>query len=427
MEKGKPTMVSWAAATNIYEVNIRQYTPEGTFNAFTKELPRLKDMGVQTLWFMPIQPVGVKNRKGTLGSYYSISSYTAINPEFGTLEDFKGMVRLAHEMGFKVIIDWVANHTSWDHVWTTSHPEFYTKDSSGGFMPPYPDWADVIDLNFNNHDLWTAMINDMKFWVNETGIDGFRCDMAHLVPLEFWKQARMELDELKPLFWLAETEEANYHEVFDASYTWEFLHQMEAFWRKETDINGLKSVLHKYHSDFPPNAIRMYFTSNHDENSHSGSEYERMGKAAKAFAVFTSTWNGIPLVYSGQELPNTKRLLFFEKDSIEWTGKNELHDFYKILLNLHSNHPALRAVDSTVQTFSIDTNNSGQVLSFLRKNGDKEVLVFLNLSDRDNLPLEIIDEKLVGKYSDVFSGGSVDFSTTKNLMMQSWDYLVFEK
>jgi alpha-amylase len=429
MENGVNSRVDWAASTNIYEVNIRQYTPEGTFDAFAQSLPRLKAMGVETLWFMPIQPVGIKNRKGTLGSYYSISDYTSINPEFGTLRDFRELVKDAQAMGFKVIIDWVANHTAWDHVWTRSHPEFYTKDSNGGFRPPYPDWADVIDLDYDNQELWHAMIADMKFWVTETGIDGFRCDMAHLVPLDFWKEARRQLDATKSLFWLAETEEPNYHEAFDASYTWEFLHKMEAYWRRETDIAGLDSVLFKYDSVFPPNAIRMYFTSNHDENSHSGSEHERMGNAAKAFSVFTATWNGIPLIYSGQELPNLKRIQFFEKDSIQWTGMPALEDFYKTLLELHKNHPALRAADNNVTTYRIQTSSDSNVFGYLRKNRDREVLVLLNLSN-DELELSIIDARVNGQYTDVFNGGHLNVTGPAeevSLNMPAWSYYVFQK
>jgi len=426
------TTVNWVYHTNIYEVNIRQYTEEGTLSAFAEHLPRLKDMGVETLWFMPLQPIGKLNRKGTLGSYYSISDYRTLNPEYGTLDDFKKLVELAHGYEMKVIIDWVANHTSWDHMWTKTNPDFFTKDDHGNFRPPYPDWADVIDLNYHNKELWLAMISDMKFWVNEFDIDGFRCDMAHLVPLDFWRQARYSLDEEKKLFWLAETEEPVYHEVFDASYTWEFLHKMEAYRRKETNINGLYEVLHKYEAAFPNHAMRMFFTSNHDENSHSGSEYERMGEAAKAFAVLSATWNGIPLVYSGQELPIKRRINFFERDSIEWTGKNDpiaigLHDFYKTLLHLHKHHPALSAADENAKTFRIHTSEQENVFSFLRKNGEREVLVLLNLSENNNLNVEIWIEKVTGIFKDVFSKAIHDFTTERKCKMKAWDYLVFEK
>ena len=419
--------VSWAHGTNIYEINIRQYTEEGTFNSFASALPRLKDMGVKTLWFMPIHPIGKKNRKGTLGSFYSISNYTEVNPEFGSLNDFKLLVKKAHDLDFKVIIDWVANHTAWDNVWIETNPQFFSKNEWGNFRPPYPDWEDVIHLDYSNNQLWTAMINAMKFWIDECDIDGFRCDMAHLVPLDFWKEARLQLDAVKPLFWLAETEEINYHDVFDASYTWEFLHKMEEFSRHETNIAGLESILYKYNTMFPATALRIYFTSNHDENSHSGSEYERMGKFAKAFAVLCAAWNGIPLVYSGQELPNKKRLKFFDKDSIEWTGNYELHDFYKALLELHSSNPALRAGDIDVKTYRIRTSNDDNIFAFLRSNRKYEVLVFLNLSSHEDLYFTIQDEKVNGEFRNIFNQTVNSLSIHSSIKMQAYGYLVLVK
>ena len=421
--------VDWAHNTNIYEVNLRQYTEEGTFTAFAKHLPRLKNMGVHTLWLMPIQPIGQLNRKGILGSYYSISDYTTVNPEYGTMEDFKSLVDYTHELGFKLIIDWVANHTSWDHIWTKINPDFFTKDEHGNFRPPYPDWADVIDLNFDNKDLWAAMIDDMKFWVTNYNIDGFRCDMAHLVPLDFWKAARVSLDKEKKLFWLAETEEPNYHEAFDASYTWEFLHKMEAYWKRETNIDGLWDVLKKYNSDFPATAMRLFFTSNHDENSHSGSEYKRLGDAAKAFAVLCATWNGIPLIYSGQELPVYDHLKFFEKDAIQWSGngENKLHEFYKTLLHLHTKYPAFRAADNNVVTYRIKTSDDENIFAFLRKNGFSEVLVVLNLSERNNIRISITDDRVGGEYKNIFDGMGYDLDREKYLDTAAWGYAVLYK
>ena len=419
------TPPAWVYHTNIYEVNIRQYTPEGTLNAFAEHLPRLKEMGVETLWFMPLQPIGKKNRKGTLGSYYSISDYISLNPEYGTYDDLASVIDKIHELNMKVIIDWVANHTAWDHVWTLTRPDFFSKDEAGNFRPPYPDWADVIHLNYGNDELWDAMVDDMKFWVSNFDIDGFRCDMAHLVPLDFWQHARTRLDKEKKLFWLAETEEAKYHEVFDASYTWEFLHKMEAFWRRETDINGLVEVLQRYQITFPENALRMFFTSNHDENSHSGSEYERMGQAAKVFAVLCATWRGIPLVYSGQELPNTHRLRFFEKDAIPWTGNSGLHHFYKTLLNLHSIHPALHAADKSAYPLLMPTMQDDKLFSFLRRKEDRAVLVILNLSDDDtNVTLQ--NENITGRYKNVFTGEFTDL-TNASLSIKAWDYLIYGK
>ena len=306
--------VTWAHTTNIYEANVRQYTPEGTLNAFALQMPRLKDMGVKTLWFMPLTPIAQKNKKGSLGSYYACSDYTSINPEFGTLEDFKSLVKQAHEMGFKVIIDWVANHTGWDHKWTTEHPEYYQKDSSTNDFKIASGMDDIIELDFKNPALRKAMKDAMAFWINECDIDGFRCDLAFWVELDFWKETRQELDAIKPLYWLGEFDELEkpeYGEAFDASYTWTWMHKAKEFYQNELSIDTLMEVLKKY-DDLGDSTMRAWFTTNHDENSWNGTEYEKYGSKAKALAVFTFTWNGLPLIYSGQETANNKRLQFFD-------------------------------------------------------------------------------------------------------------------
>ena len=420
--------VEWAHTTNIYEVNIRQYTKEGTFNAFTKELPRLKDMGVRTLWFMPVTPIAQKNKKGALGSYYACSDYTAINPEFGTLDDFKQLVKQAHSMGFKVIIDWVANHTGWDHVWTKQHPEYYLSDSSVGDFKIASGMDDIIELDYSNPDLVKAMIDAMGFWVAQCNIDGFRCDLAFWVELPFWTKARKELDKVKHLFWLGEFDEIDhpeYGKVFDASYTWTWMHKTEDFNKKHLSIDSLESVLKKY-SIIGDSSMRAWFTTNHDENSWNGTEYEKYNGMAKALAVFSCTWNGIPLIYSGQELPNKKRLKFFDKDEIEWTGYNELHDFYKTLLSLHSSDPALRGGDEKVKTFRIKTSDDADVFAYVRKNEDKEVMVLLNLSAKNNL-FTIADKIITGIFKNVFTNTINDFSLEKKLEIPAWGYLVYEK
>lgn len=420
--------VDWAHSTNIYEVNTRQYTAEGTFRAFARELPRLREMGIETLWFMPVTPISVMNRKGTLGSYYACSDYRSINPEFGTLHDFREMIDEAKKQGFKILIDWVANHTGWDHVWTKTNPEFFVKNERGDFRPPFPEWSDTIQLDYSHLRMREAMIECMKYWVNECDIDGFRCDMAHLVPLEFWKQARMELDAVKPLFWFAETEDHLYHEVFDATYAWEFLHTMESYYRRTAGMNDLDGVLHRYNDRFPSTALRAFFTSNHDENSHSGSEYERMGEAAMAFAVLCATWsNAVPLIYSGQELPmKNKRLEFFEKDCIPWTGEYGLQEFYRQLLWLRKINPALRAGDHSVKTFRLDTSANQAIYAFLRKNGSSEVMVLLNLSDTE-LAFTVNGKFVKGKYQSLFTG-SIDELTDQTIFsIKSWGYLVYYK
>jgi glycosidase len=421
--------VEWMHNTNIYEVNIRQFTAAGTFNAFVRELPRLKDMGVKTLWFMPVTPIAQKNKKGSLGSYYACSDYTAINPEFGTLDDFKSLVKQAHEMGFKVIIDWVANHTGWDHRWTKEHPEYFLKDSATNDFKRASGMDDIIELDFSNKDLRMAMKEAMKFWVTECDIDGFRCDLAFWVELDFWKEARKELDAVKPLFWLGEFDELEkpeYGEAFDASYTWTWMHKTEDFYKKSGTLDTLFTVLKRY-DDLGDSTTRAWFTTNHDENSWNGTEYDKYGDMAKSLAVFSATWNGIPLLYSGQELPNLKRLEFFEKDVIKWNTKNELHDFYKVLLNLKTNNPALRSGDPTVQTFRIKTSDPKNIFAYLRKSGSREVLVVLNLSKQKDLHFDILDSIVTGTFRNAFSGSANDFTTEKSFEMQGWEYLVYDK
>ena len=421
--------VEWAHHTNIYEVNVRQYTPEGTFNAFEKELPRLKEMGVQTLWFMPVTPIAQKNKKGSLGSPYACSDYTSINPEFGTLDDFKNLVRDAQQMGFKVIMDWVANHTGWDHVWTVQHPDYYLNDSATNDFKIASGMDDIIELDYSNPALRKAMIDAMKFWVREVNIDGFRCDLAAWVEADFWEEARPQVDSVKHLFWLGEFDELDnpeYGRVFDASYTWNWMHKTRDFYKNELPMAVLDSLLDRY-NQIGDGSMRAWFTSNHDENTWNGTEYEKYGKMAPALAVFSATWNGIPLLYSGQELPNHKRLEFFEKDPIAWTGKNELHEFYRTLLQLKSNHPALRGGDPDVITYRLQTTHNEKVMAYLRRNGDREVLVILNLSHSGPHNIEITDSQLKGSFKNVFTGETVDFTSNRKLTLKDWEYLVFEK
>jgi glycosidase len=414
----------WSYCANIYEVNLRQYTLEGTFEAFAKSLPRLKDMGVKILWFMPITPISEKDRLGALGSYYAVKNYKEINPEFGTMDDFKKLMTQAHEMNFKVILDFVADHTGNDHHWITEHPEFYQYEDDKELHHPH-GWSDVSKLNYDIPELREYVIDAMKFWVKECDIDGYRCDMAHLVPLDFWIEAKRKLSKTKEnLFWLGECEVPEYHKVFDATYTWEWMHASEEFYRKKMGLQSLLTVLYKSVTEFPCNAFRTYFTANHDENSWNGTAYEKYGDAAQLFAVFSCTWNGIPMIYSGQELPNKKRLKFFEKDVIEWTKDFELHDFYKTLLTLKSNNKSLRAGDIDVLTQIISHPDDHQVFSFLRKHEKDEVLVILNCHE-EGLNFQVKNVK--GVFRNVFGGPDINFDNDNNVYLNAWGYLVFEK
>lgn len=361
-------------------------------------------MGVETLWFMPVTPISQQNRKGSMGSYYACSDYTSVALEFGSLEDFKTLVYQAHEMGFKVILDWVANHTGWDHWWTQEHPDWYEKDEHTGDFKKASGMDDIIELDFKNRDLRNAMIDAMKFWVTETDIDGFRCDLAFWVELDFWLEAKPELEKIKPLFWLGELDaldNPDYMQVFDAAYTWRWMHKTEQFYKGQASFSDLLGILDQYHT---VNGAEAWFTSNHDENSWNGTEYEKYGALAKLLAVFSCTWPGVPLIYSGQELPNYKRLQFFEKDVIEWKPECELHSFYRTLFALKKTNPALRT-DASLKTLLVDNNR--QLLVFLRQEDKAEVIIALNFSGSEQR-FQLDDEK--GAKKDLFSSEVRDLS-----------------
>jgi glycosidase len=350
------TSVPWATNAKIYEVNIRQYTPEGTFRAFEQHLPRLKKMGVNTLWIMPVSPIGVKERKGTLGSYYSIKDYKGINAEFGTMADFKHLVAKAHTLGFKVMLDWVANHTARDHPWIDQHPEWYVKDKDGKiggytFMggDGVEEWSDVSQLDYKQPAVRKAMIDAMMFWVKEADIDGFRCDVAGLVPIDFWQAARMKIDAIKPLLWLAEWNDPKMHKAFDMSYHWEVSNIFQDITKGKANAVTLIDFYRKGDPRFPAGALRMNFTSNHDYNSWHGTDQELYGPGFEAYAVLAATLPSIPLVYSGQEAALDKRVAFFEKDTITWnTDKlDQRSRLYRTLLTLRSGSAPMEIVDAS--------------------------------------------------------------------------------
>jgi len=409
----------WIVQGNIYEVNIRQYTPEGTFKAFEQHLDRLKEMGVQTLWFMPITPVGEVDRKGKLGSYYAVKDYTAINPEFGTLEDWKSLVNKAHEKGFKVITDWVANHTAADHKWLTTHKDFYVTDSTGKVLSPF-DWTDVRKLNYTNMALQDSMIAAMKYWVTETGIDGFRCDVAAEVPEAFWVKAIAELKKVKNVFMLAEANEGWLHKAgFDQTYAWEDFSVLKKIAKGERTALSFDSVVAKTDTTHPANAMRLYFTSNHDENSWNKADYGTMpGEIHAPFAVLTQTMKrSVPLIYSGQEEPFLDSLSFFYKDTITF-GKYQRADFYKTLLNLRKSNPALAANGGFKK---LSTSNDAAIYAFERELKGKKVLVVLNLS-KDAQNFAWVTAPSSASWTNVFTQAK----ETVPVALQPWGYAVYE-
>jgi glycosidase len=414
----------WSKNANIYEVNVRQYTPEGTFSAFAKELPRLKEMGVDILWFMPIHPIGLKNRKGTLGSYYSVQDYVAVNPEYGSFEDFKKVVDEAHALGMYVILDWVANHTSWDHAWMESHPDYYEKNEKGEIVSPF-DWTDVAALNFNNENLRVEMINALKFWITEANVDGYRCDVASEVPTDFWERARMELDQVKPVFMLAESEDpALLNSAFDMNYGWEFHHIMNKVAKKEKTPKDVLEYLDREKAKTPQRGYMMYFIDNHDENSWNGTIAERLGDADEAMAVLTFTLGGMPMIYSGQEAANAKRLLFFEKDPINWSGYPK-KDFYKTLIDLKHRMPALWNGKNGGEMTVLPTNQDDKVLCFKKINGESDVMVLVNLSDQI-YQANFTQHDLVN-YKPLISKAFQPTMEVNSFTMYPWGYIILEK
>jgi len=371
---------TWVKDAVIYEVNIRQYTNAGTFDAFREHLPRLKELGVDVLWLMPVYPISELNRKGTLGSYYSIADYTSVNPEFGTEQDLHELIDQAHSMGFKVILDWVANHTGWDHPWITAHPDWYTQDGDGNIVwPPGTDWTDVADLNYSNSDMRTEMISSMSHWVEEFDIDGFRCDVAGAVPTSFWQQARQTLEQIKPLFMLAEDSDnvSLLDSAFSANYGWKLQDQMRGLAVGDKRSSYFQMFQNIQRSRYPVGTFPMTFITNHDENSWNGTEYERYKEFVKSFSALYFTYPGIPLIYSGQEVGLKRRLAFFDKDEISWTN-SPMTAFYKKLIKFKKQNPALNSFKGG--PLKIISTNNDRVLVFKRKKGSNLVVTVLNLS-----------------------------------------------
>ena len=404
---------------NIYAVNVRQYTPEGTFNAFAKHLDRLKAMGVEALWFMPINPISHTDRKGSLGSYYAVADYTAVNPEFGTLADFKQLVRSAHARGMKVLIDWVPNHTGADNRWLREHPDFFVKDSSGKAAIPY-DWSDTRQLDYANPVLRDTMIAAMKYWVVQTDIDGFRCDVAWNVPGDFWTVCIAQLRKVKPIFMLAEGDKSYLPKSgFDAVYPWALFHKMVDVAKGERPAFSLDSVLHEYDTAYPANTLELYFTSNHDENSSNGADYATFpGPVHAPFAVFTQTMpRGIPLIYSGQEEPVLRAIRFFDKDTIAFRAFGRA-SFYKTLSMLRRREPAL---DADAAFEKLPTGADSAIYAFVRKKAGRRVLVVLNFSRQAHAVQ--FPASIAGSALDVFTGKIV--AVGRSLNLQPWAYKVY--
>lgn len=409
----------WSKYSVIYEINIRQFTPEGTFKAAELHLQRLKELGVGIIWIMPIYPIGVESRKGTLGSYYSIRDYNSINPEFGNLKDFISFVDSARSLGLKVIIDWVANHTSRDAVWVEKHPQWYKRGEDGEIIAPY-DWSDVAQLDTHNREMWVGMAEAMIYWLKNTNIDGFRCDMASLLPVDFWNFIRLEIEKVRPVFMLAESEDPYLHrEAFNVTYCWELHHILNGLARGKNSVNDLSHYFSKQQLLFKKEDMRMTFTSNHDENSWSGTEFERMGLAAKQMAVLTFVIPGIPLIYNGQEVALSHRLSFFEKDNIEWNVNLDFTFLYQKLCALKREHKVLwnGGWGGDVMVYPDDNI---KLVRIDRALDDDAVVAFFNFSDSYStihVPRGATKEYMTG----------IEYLPDVTVKLGPWQYLVFVK
>ena len=419
------THPEWSKNATIYQINTRQFTPEGTFRAAELQLPRLRDLGVGIVWLMPIHPIGEVNRKGTLGSPYSVKDYYGVNPEFGTLDDLKQFVRAAHELGLRVILDWVANHSAWDCNLTTEHPEWYTRDWKGDFSPTvWWDWADIIDLDFDQPGLRRYMTEAMVWWVREVDVDGFRCDVAGFVPTDFWDTARREMEAVKPVFMLAEWEARDLHTAaFDMTYAWHWNDVVHKIAVGQADVNALRVYYSWNEKAYPRDIMRMLFVSNHDKNAWEGTEFEQFGEALEAAIVLSVVSEGMPLIYNGQEAGNERRLAFFERDPIDWRP-HPLGDLYARLFALKRDNTALWNAHWGARMLNAPNNAPAQVLSFVRQNERDHVFAVFNFSDRPQVVT--FDEALHhGDYTDFFSGEPVTFDAGTRLEIERWGYRLY--
>ncbi len=423
---------AWLYDAVIYEMNLRQLTAEGTLRAAAARLKFLRDVGVDVIWMMPPYPIGKQGRKGSLGSFYSVRDYCRINPEFGTLKDFDFFVREAHRLGLKVILDWVANHTARDARWLTTKPaDWYEREADGTPKIPW-DWSDTAKLNYANHEVWRGQIEAMRYWVEKHAVDGFRCDMAMLVPIEFWQETARELRAVKPdLFLLAEAEEQNlfYEGAFNACYGWEVHHLMNDIAQQRCRVWSLRDWLYRDRERYPRWAVRLMFTSNHDENSWSGSEFERMGDARRIMTALSFVWpQGLPLIYTGQEVGYDHRFEFFEKDAIpaEYYRANAETEFYRSLAELKHRHPALRSGEEGGEVIEIHNNAEDCLMVMVREVEGDRVVALMNLSPY-TIHADFLTGIYAGSYRDAFTAQPVELPARVEQDMAPWSFTILTK
>jgi len=420
------SLPDWAKNATIYEVNMRQFTKEGTFQSFIPHIDRLKKMGVDILWFMPIYPISETKRKGGLGSPYAVSDYKNTNPEFGSLEDFDKMVAAIHKAGMKIILDWVPNHTGWDNPWITAHPDWYTQDSLGNIIDPIDyntgeswGWTDVADLNFDKKEMRQEMIKSLLFWIEKHNIDGYRMDVAHGVPDLFWSEVSDALFAKKHVFMLSEGETHSHRNLgnFHMDYGWSFHHLLNEIAKGEKNVEDLREWYVQDQKNYQ-SGFHMHFTSNHDENTWAGTVFDRMGEAHKPLAVVSQTFEGMPLIYGGQEEPLKKRLKFFEKDEIGFNDYAYQEFYTKLNALKHKNKALWNGKYGGAPTF---ISNSKDIMAFQREKDGDSVAIFINLSDKK---AEAIIDKDIKGLKNIDTGKSIDFKKGDSIKLEPWAYVV---
>ena len=417
----------WSKNASIYQINTRQFTPEGTLRAAERQLPRLKELGTTIIWLMPIHPIGKVHRKGELGSPYAIQDYFAVNPELGTMADFKQFVATAHRLGLYVILDWVGNHTAWDNVIRKDHPDWYLKNRKGQPRPtPWFDWDDIIELDYSSPGLRAYMTRALRFWVKETGVDGYRFDAAGFVPQDYWDEVAADLRTIKPLFLLAEWESRDMHtRAFDASYAWSWWDAMRNIAAGKADATSLYSYYAWNEKFYPKDAYRLLYVTNHDKNAWEGTEFETFGPALDAAIVFSVISDGIPMIYNGQEAGNERRLKFFERDPIVW--KSAPHEaLYKNLFALKKTNTALWNGRWGATMEQVINSAPQQIFSFVRQNSKDKVFAVFNLSAKAQ-QVTFTGDLQHGAYREFGTGAPVTLDQNSKLNMAPWSYKVYLK
>ena len=419
------TQPTWSSHAVIYQVNTRQFSPEGNFTGVRRALSEIKALGADIIWLMPIHPIGQKNRKGILGSPYSVKDYFAINSEFGSKSDFKALVEEAHTLNLKVIIDWVPNHSAWDNPLVETHPHWYAKDYKGDFRPsPWWDWSDIIEFDYSQQGLRDYMISALRYWVEAFDIDGFRCDVAGYVPNDFWAQARVALDEVKPVFMLAEWENRDLHEVaFNMTYAWSWNETMHELAHGRCSLDRLRKYYSWNERSWPRHAYRMTFVSNHDKNAWDGTQHEQFGDALEGAIVLSVIGEGVPLIYNGQEAGETKRLAFFEKDLIDWQS-HPIGDLYRNLIALKKSKQVLGNGAFGERMIQVPNSHMDKVFSFIRHDNEEKVFVIINFSN-ETLKVSFTEPLFKGHYTCWTSGQQCAFSRATERQLAPWQFEIW--